>query len=47
LSIRDVQYHMSLYEKIAECYDLHSVVLKKRQCASEQPHSEPVLGENG
>ena len=30
---RDGQYHMMLYEKIAECFDLNSVVLKRRQFA--------------
>jgi len=29
--VRDGQYHMMLYEKIAECYHLHSCVLKRRQ----------------
>lgn len=31
-SIRDVQYHMMLYEKIAEIFHMHSVILKRRQC---------------
>lgn len=31
ITIRDSQYHMALYEKIAECFDLHSVILKRRQ----------------
>lgn len=31
-SVRDVQYHMMLYEKIAEIFHLHSVILKRRQC---------------
>lgn len=30
-SIRDVQYHMMLYEKIGECLHLHTPILKKRQ----------------
>jgi hypothetical protein len=46
LSIRDVQYHISLYEKIAECRNKHSIITKKRQCA-EQPHSELIYGKNG
>lgn len=47
MSIRDVQLHMMLYEKIAECYHLHSCVLKKRQMAYEQPHSSLILGKDG
>ena len=31
-SFRDVQYYMMIYEKIAECFHLHSVMLKRRQC---------------
>lgn len=46
-SIRDAQYHMALYEEIAQLSYKHGVILKKRQIASEQPHSEPVLGEHG
>lgn len=30
-SIRDVQYHMMIYEKISEAYHLHAAELKKRQ----------------
>lgn len=44
---RDTQYHLSLYEKIAETVHKHSALVKKRQMLSEQPHSEPVLGEYG
>lgn len=44
---RDVQYHMCLYEYLAELHDLNGVTIKRRQVASEQPHSEPVLGEYG
>lgn len=29
--IRDVQYHMMLYEKLAEIYHKHSAILKRRQ----------------
>ncbi|HPQ79899.1 MAG TPA: LAGLIDADG family homing endonuclease, partial [Candidatus Dojkabacteria bacterium] len=45
--IWDIQYHMALYELLAELNNKHSVILKKRQIASEQPHSEPILGEHG
>jgi len=38
MSIRDVQLHMMLYEKIAECYHLHSCVLKRRQMAYSNCH---------
>lgn len=47
MSIRDVQLHMMLYEKIAECYHLHSCVLKRRQMAYEQPHSSLILAKDG
>jgi hypothetical protein len=45
--LRDAQYHMALYELLAELHYKHAAILKKRQIASEQPHSEPVLGEHG
>lgn len=45
--LRDAQYHMALYELLAELNYKHAAILKKRQIASEQPHSEPVLGEHG
>ena len=45
--LRDAQYHMALYELLAELNWKHAAILKKRQIASEQPHSEPVLGEHG
>jgi len=45
--IRDAQYHMALYEMLAELNYEHVAILKKRQIASEQPHSEPVLAETG
>jgi len=45
--LRDAQYHMALYELLAELHHKHAAILKKRQIASEQPHSEPVLGEHG
>jgi hypothetical protein len=45
--IRDAQYHMALYEMLAELHYKHCSVLKKRQFGSEQPHSEPILGKDG
>ena len=42
-SIRDVQYHMMIYEKIAELFHLHSVILKKRQMMFSNCHSAKVL----
>jgi len=42
-SIRDVQYHMMIYEKIAELLHLHSVILKKRQMMFSNCHSAKVL----
>ena len=46
-SIRDAQYHIALYEIRAEIEYKNASILKKRQIASQQPHSEPVLGEHG
>jgi len=43
----DTQYHIALYECLAELHYRHVVGLKKRQIAWEQPHSEPVLAEWG
>lgn len=43
MSIRDVQMHMMLYEKIAECYHLHSAVLKRRQMAYSNCHAAKSL----
>lgn len=36
--VRDVQYHMALYEMLAELHDKNSAVLKKRQIASSYFH---------
>ena len=44
---RDVQYHIALYEFLAELHDLNAAIVKKRQIASEQPHSEPILTDIG
>lgn len=43
MSIRDVQLHMMLYEKIAECFHLHSCVLKRRQMAYSNCHAAKSL----
>jgi len=42
-SIRDVQYHMMMYEKIAEAYHLHSAELKKRQMLYSYCHVAKLL----
>lgn len=47
MDVRDIQYHLALYEKRAEAKHKHAVLCKKRQMASEQPHSEPVLASYG
>lgn len=41
--IRDIQYHLSLYEKRAEAHHLHSIVTKKRQMASSLLHCAKIL----
>ena len=43
LEVRDVQYHMALYEKRAEAHHKHAVILKKRQCASSLFHCAKTL----
>lgn len=43
MSIRDAQYHMMLYEKLAELLHLHSVILKKRQFAFSNAHIAKAL----
>lgn len=45
--IRDVQYHMMLYEKLAEIFNKHSAILKRRQMLFEQPHSSLILAKDG
>lgn len=42
-SFRDVQYHMMLYEKIAEAFHLHSCILKRRQMAYSNCHVAKTL----
>jgi hypothetical protein len=36
--VRDAQYHLSLYELLAELHGLHAAILKKRQIASSYYH---------
>lgn len=43
VSIRDVQYHMMIYEKIAEILHLHSCILKKRQMIFSNCHIAKAL----
>lgn len=42
-SIRDVQYHMMLYEKAAEAFHLHAAELKKRQMLFSYCHVAKLL----
>lgn len=46
-SVRDVQYHMMLYEKLADLYHKHASILKRRQMMYEQPSSALVLRHDG
>lgn len=41
--IRDIQYHLSLYEKRAEVHHKHSILTKKRQMASSLIHCAKIL----
>lgn len=43
MTVRDVQYHMMMYEKIAEAMHKHSVCLKKRQMAFSVCHTAKCL----
>lgn len=36
--VRDAQYHMALYEHLAELHNRHAIILKKRQIASSYYH---------
>lgn len=38
MDVRDIQYHLALYEKRAEAHHLHAVLTKKRQMASSLYH---------
>ena len=41
--IRDAQYHMALYELLAELNNKHSAILKKRQIASSYFHMGKII----
>ena len=41
--VRDAQYHMALYELLAELNNKHSAILKKRQIASSYFHMAKLL----
>jgi len=43
--IRDAQYHMALYEQLAELHYKHSAILKKRQIASSYYHAAKLLNQ--
>jgi hypothetical protein len=43
--VRDVQYHMALYELLAELHHQHSAVLKKRQIASSYFHAAKLINQ--
>jgi len=49
--VRDAQYHMALYEQLAELNYKHSAILKKRQIASSYFHAAKLINmfwfENG
>jgi len=43
--VRDAQYHMALYELLAELYNEHAAILKKRQIASSYFHMAKLLNQ--
>ena len=43
--IRDAQYHMALYEQLAELHYKHSAILKKRQIASSYYHAGKLINQ--
>jgi len=43
--VRDAQYHMALYEILAELNNQHSAILKKRQIASSYFHMAKVINQ--
>lgn len=43
--VRDVQYHMALYELLAELFWLHCGILKKRQIASSYFHMAKIINQ--
>jgi len=43
--VRDAQYHMALYEHIAELHYKHAIILKKRQIASSYFHMAKLINQ--
>ena len=43
--VRDAQYHMALYEVIAELNNQHAAILKKRQIASSYFHMAKIINQ--
>lgn len=43
--VRDAQYHMALYEHLAELHYRHAVILKKRQIASSYFHMAKIINQ--
>ena len=43
--VRDAQYHMALYELLAELNNEHSAILKKRQIASSYYHMAKIINQ--
>jgi len=43
--VRDAQYHMALYEILAELHYLHAAILKKRQIASSYFHTAKLINQ--
>ena len=43
--VRDAQYHMALYEIIAELNNQHVAILKKRQIASSYFHMGKIINQ--
>tara|TARA_B110000196_G_C21152896_1_gene670996 strand:+ start:2803 stop:4992 length:2190 start_codon:yes stop_codon:yes gene_type:complete len=43
--VRDAQYHMALYEVLAELHQSHAAILKKRQIASSYFHMAKLLNQ--
>jgi len=43
--IRDAQYHMALYEILAELHDVHCAIFKKRQIASSYYHAAKLINQ--
>ena len=43
--IRDAQYHLALYELLAELHEKHAIILKKRQIASSYYHMAKFINQ--